>query len=55
MSLAFRSISLSAVAFAAAMPLALVACGDDSSSSASDNEEQPGSSAIEEETAGLFE
>lgn len=47
MSLAFRSISLSAVAFAAAMPLALVACGDDSSSSASDNEEQPGSSSDE--------
>ena len=52
MSLAFRNIPLSAIAFAAAMPLALVACGDDSSSSASDNEEQPTSSAIEEEQPG---
>jgi hypothetical protein len=45
MSLAFRNIPLSAIAFAAAMPLALVACGDDSSSAS--NEEQPGSSSDE--------
>ncbi len=47
MSLAFRNIPLSAIAFAAAMSFALVACGDDSSSAS--NDDTPVSSSEEGE------
>ena len=45
MSAAFRNMSVSSFAIAAALSFALIACGDDSSSAS--NEEQPGSSSDE--------